>query len=128
MELIDSRKLVLLFSQDTIGELMYMIKQYSIIKINKDIIRVQLMHELADLFFYGISVNTSETTCPNINDSNDEMFLKCATEGKAEFLISDDFKSGMHLIKDAKVKVVSTENFIKAYDKIQELRNKIVNE
>jgi predicted nucleic acid-binding protein len=56
------------------------------------------------------------------------MFLKCATEGKAEFLISDDFKSGMHLIKDAKVKVVSTENFIKAYDKIQELRNKIVNE
>jgi putative PIN family toxin of toxin-antitoxin system len=97
MELIDSRKLVLLFSQDTIGELMYMIKQYSIIKINKDIIRVQLMHELADLFFYGISVNTSETTCPNINDSNDEMFLKCATEGKAEFLISAFFNIGKHI-------------------------------
>jgi len=39
------------------------------------------------------------------------MFLKCAMKGKANYLISDDFKSGMHNIDSLGFKVLSAKDF-----------------
>lgn len=115
MDLLDDNKIKLLFSQDTIGELIYIVKNFSIKFMSSRISRIQLISKVAEIFCDARSVNTMETTCPNINDKYDEMFLKCAIKGKADFIISNDFKSGMHQLSDLGIKVVSAEEFINLF-------------
>jgi len=49
------------------------------------------------------------------------MFLKCAIEGKANYLISNDFRSGMHVIEESDksdIKIVSSQEFIRMYEEL----------
>jgi predicted nucleic acid-binding protein len=78
--------------------------------------RILLLQSVAELFYWSDSVDTSKTECPKINDKYDEMFLKCAIEGNAEYLISDDFKSGMHDIDINQIKIVGSKDFVSIYE------------
>ena len=66
-------------------------------------------------FYYSTSVNTINTITPEINDKYDDMFLKCAIEGNADYLVSDDFNSGMHVVENIGFKVVSSDKFIELF-------------
>ena len=81
VDLINNDQVKLLFSQDTIGELIYVVKNI-----------------VLDLF--------------------DEMFLKTAIKGRADYIISDDFRSGMHRVKLEGTKIVSSEQFVSMYERL----------
>jgi len=116
MDMIDDRKLQLLFSQDTIGELVYIIKGFAR-KYND--VKSDAINDLKDimvLFYYGTSINTKDTISPEINDKYDDMFLKCAIEGNADYLISDDLNSGMHDVKDLGFKILNAKDFCMLFE------------
>ena len=115
MDLIDDRKIQLLFAQDTIGELVYLVKNFARHNITDVNDRLAMLHGIMELFYYCTSVNTMNTSCPNIFDKYDEMFLKCAIEGNADYLVSDDFKSGMHVVDNINFTVVSSDKFIELF-------------
>ena len=113
INMINSKQFYLLFSQDTIGELIYVAKNFARHNINNIYDRVSLLQYLIELFYFSKSVNTSHTISPEINDKYDDMFLKCAIEGDADYLISDDLNSGMHGIDKLGFKVLSARDFCK---------------
>ena len=113
INMINSKQFYLLFSQDTIGELVYVAKNFARHNISNIYDRVSLLQYLIELFYFSKSVNTSHTISPEINDKYDDMFLKCAIEGQADYLISDDFKSGMHSIDELGFKVMNARGFCK---------------
>ncbi|MCO5387639.1 MAG: putative toxin-antitoxin system toxin component, PIN family [Desulfosporosinus sp.] len=114
MDLIDDRKIQRLFAQDTVGELVYLVKNFARHNITDVNDRLAMLHGM-ELFYYCTSVNTMNTSSPNIFDKYDEMFLKCAIEGKADYLVSDDFKSGMHVVDNINFTVVSSDKFIELF-------------
>ncbi len=115
MNLIDNRRIQLLFAQDTIGELVYLVKNFVRYNIDDVNDRVAILKGIMELFYYSTSVNTMVTSSPSIFDKYDDMFLKCAIEGNADYLVSDDFKSGMHIVDNINFKVVSSEDFIELF-------------
>lgn len=79
-----------------------------------------MLHNFVDLFYNSLSLNTKDVKCPSIKDKSDEMFLKCAIKGKADYLITDDGEHGMHAneeIKKLGIKVVKSTEFIEIYEK-----------
>ncbi|KNZ70421.1 PilT protein domain-containing protein [Thermincola ferriacetica] len=119
LSLVDNNKIKLLFSQETIGELFYIVKKFSVKNMSSKRPRLRLLFLLSEVFYEADSVNTIDTECPKLNDKYDEMFLKCALEGNADYLITDDFKSGLHSVEGFRVKIVSSEDFMKIYKKIK---------
>ncbi|GAB6155535.1 hypothetical protein JCM17380_42860 [Desulfosporosinus burensis] len=115
MDLIDDRKIQLLFAQDTIGELVYLVKNFARHNITDVNDRLAMLQGVMELFYYCTSVNTMNTASPIILDKYDDMFLKCAIEGNADYLVSDDFKSGMHVVENINFKVVSSDKFIELF-------------
>lgn len=115
LQLIDDRKLQLLFAQDTIGELVYITKNFARHNFKKIEDRIIALQTIMILFYYGTSVNTVDVDCEKSNDKYDDMFLKCAIKGEADYLITDDFKHGMH-DKELIIKVVGSEEFINTYN------------
>lgn len=116
IEMIKNRKLQLLFSQDTIGELVYVTKGFArhYHKISSGNVNENTIHDLNDimlLFYYGTSVNTKKTNSPKINDDSDNMFLECAIQGEVNYLVSNDFNSGMHNVDKLGFKVLSAKDF-----------------
>ena len=115
LELIESKKINVIFSQDTFGELIYLLKIWSRKNIPTKNDRLGLLHDFVDLFYNSLSYNTTETICPTCNDKTDDMLLRCATQGNADYLITQDFKSGMHTLKGLNFKVVTSDEFIKLF-------------
>jgi putative PIN family toxin of toxin-antitoxin system len=118
VDLVDNDKLYLLFSQDTIGELMYVAKNFAFHVIDDVSIRLELFHNIAGLFLNSQSVNTQATICPDLEDKTDEIFVRCAIEGRADYIISQDENSGMHNneeIKKLGLNVVTAEEFIRIF-------------
>ena len=116
MNLIDKRKMYLSFGQDTIGELIYLTKNFArrfIVDRNN---QVGIVQDVAKLFYYASSVNTLDTISEKTKDEFDDMFMKCATEGKVDYLVTDDFKSGMHDIESLPFTVLSSREFMKLYE------------
>lgn len=111
MDMIDNRKIQLLFAQDTIGELVYVTKNFARHNIDDVNLQISLLQRVMELFYYSTSINTMDTKSLPIADKYDSMFLKCAIEGKADYLVSDDFKSGMHEIVNDSFQVVSPNRF-----------------
>jgi len=74
-----------------------------------------MLQGVMELFYYCTSVNTMNTASPIILDKYDDMFLKCAIEGNADYLVFDDFKSGMHVVENINFKVVSSDKFIELF-------------
>ena len=54
--------------------------------------------------------------CPKLNDPFDEMFLKTAIKGEADFIVSNDFRSGIHNIQIEGLKILSAEDFVSVYE------------
>lgn len=122
--LIDEKRLDVLFSQDTFGELIYMVKHWSRKNLDNKIDRLELLHDFVDLFYNSLSLNTTKISCPEIIDKSDEMFFKIALKGNADYLISDDEESGMHSsdeIKKLGIKVVKSTEFIKIYNQQEQV-------
>lgn len=117
MTLLDTDKLKLVSSRDTIGELFYVTKNFAthIFKNDKDT-QLKYMNMVAELFLDSVSINTKKTECQEIKDKSDMMFLKSAIESNADYLISDDKKSGLHGVELDGTKIVTSEDFIKIYD------------
>lgn len=109
-----NKKLQLLFSQLTIGELIYVLKGFArrIYNEYKAIYTIKDLKDIMELFYYGTTVDTRNTNSPIINDSSDNMFLECAIKGQADYLITNDFRSGMHEVKNYDFRVVSAQEFI----------------
>ena len=116
IDLIDNRKILLLFAQDTIGELVYIAKNFARYNFNNIKDRISLLNYLIELFYHSTSVNTSNTISPEINDKYDDMFLKCAIEGNAEYLISDDLNSGMHDVEGLGFKILNAKDFCMLFE------------
>lgn len=117
--LIEFKKIDILFSQDTFGELIYVVKHWSRKNIDNKNDRIKLLHHFVDLFYNSLSLNTANVSCPKISDQSDEMFIKIALKGGAEYIISDDEESGMHSnseIEKLGIKVVKANEFIEIFN------------
>jgi putative PIN family toxin of toxin-antitoxin system len=113
INLIGKDEAEIVFSQDTVGELMYVMKNKITHYINEDD-QLEFMNAISSLFFYSYTVNTECTKISEtIKDKNDVMFLKCAKQSRANYIVSDDFKSGMHDVKT--VKVVGSKDFVSIF-------------
>ncbi|GIN23121.1 putative toxin-antitoxin system toxin component, PIN family [Siminovitchia fordii] len=117
LSLVRDRKIRMLFAQDTIGELIYCVKNFARHNIDDVSSRITLMKSVMELFYYSKSVNTTDTKAMKTNDVYDDMFVKCAIEGKADYLITDDLKSGMHEINHDNLTVITSEEFVHTYEK-----------
>ena len=114
-EAIDIGKVELVFSQDTIGELIYVMKNMVKHNIDSTEQRLEFLHSILDLIYISYSVNTRRTILKVVClDPTDNMFLKCAIQSKANYIVSNDIKSGLHKIKD-KFKVVTADEFMKLF-------------
>jgi putative PIN family toxin of toxin-antitoxin system len=113
VDAVDARKVQVFFAQDTIGELMYVLKYYARHNSFSPKDTVDMLKKLAEPFYYGTTKNTLHTilSAP-INDKTDEMFVKCAIEGEVDFLITEDTKSSMHGITTYPFKVVYPDEFL----------------
>lgn len=114
LDMIDNRDIQLFFSQDTIGELVYITKNFARYNLRKTEEKIAALQAIMILFYYGTSVNTLDTECPKLNDPQDEKFLKCAIKGEADYLITDDFKHGMQDF--GTTKIVSSEEFVNLFN------------
>lgn len=119
MELFESIKITLLFSQDTIGELVYVSKIMSKKAIRDSMeTRMKFLNYIMYIFYHSKSVNTVDTDEKinlKCNDDRDDMFLECAYFGKADYLVTDDIKSGLHSIDLEGITILTSEQFIKLY-------------
>ncbi|TCP30217.1 putative PIN family toxin of toxin-antitoxin system [Scopulibacillus darangshiensis] len=119
MDLFNNVKITLLFSQDTIGELAYVAKIISRKAIRDIDKRIEFLSLIMYIFYHSKSVNTIdqdnrlEVRC---KDPRDDMFLDCAYYGKADYLISDDKKSGLHSVFIDGVTILTSDDFIKLYN------------
>ncbi|GAB6150220.1 putative toxin-antitoxin system toxin component, PIN family [Clostridium novyi] len=114
LDYIDSGKIIPLFSQDTIGELMYLMKNFAKHNLEYHSERLMYLHGITDVIYYGFSINTENVDCPDVDDINDKMFLKIAYKQNVDYIITNDKKSGLFNMWD-KVKVVTAEGFLNIY-------------
>jgi predicted nucleic acid-binding protein len=106
----------LVFTQDTIGELFY-VSKLMINNINNMNYEdgLELINKISKIFYDSIIVNTLNTIAPKCNDEFDDMFLKCYVESNADYILTDDFKSGMNKIKN--INVLESIKFIQMVSK-----------
>lgn len=105
----------LIFAQDTIGELFYVTKNcININNVNyKD--GLEMINKISEMFYNSTLVNTTKTIAPKCNDEYDDMFIKCYVESNADYILTDDLKSGM--------KDISNINVLQSKDFIQKVSN-----
>lgn len=103
LNMFKNKEIRFLFAQDIIGELVYVTKNFSRHYINDEKERILTLERIVKIFYYSTSINTKDTNSP-------------AIKGEADYLISNDFNSGMHDINEFKFKVVSAEDFCKLFE------------
>lgn len=117
LSLVKNRKIRLQFAQGTIGELVYLTKNFARYNIDDESSRIILLNNVMKLFYYSNSVNTMHTEIERTNDKYDDMFLECAIEGFADYLITDDVKSGMLERGSDSLKAMTSVDFVEKYEK-----------
>lgn len=115
LELVRDRKITLLFSQETIGEFIYVLKNFTRYNIDDVEVRIQLLEYIAKLFYYSLSINTMNFEIEKSEDPYDDMLLKCALKGEADYLVTDDFKHGLHARDYDSLIICSSIDFINKY-------------
>ncbi|MGG7149693.1 putative toxin-antitoxin system toxin component, PIN family [Clostridium neonatale] len=110
LELLENENIELVFSQDTIGELLYVIKNFAKHTSYSYDEQLETLYNVSKIFYDSNSVNTVETVAPKCSDMFDDMFLKCYIQGNADYIITDDFKSEMDKISN--IKVLESKKFI----------------
>ena len=110
LNILKNENISIVFSQDTIGELFYMVKTFiQINKVNYDDGLI-IMNKVSEIFYNSIIVNTRNTIAPKCEDMFDDMFLKGYVESYADYIITDDFKSGMNKVDN--IKVLESKDFM----------------
>ncbi|MFS0763881.1 putative toxin-antitoxin system toxin component, PIN family [Peribacillus phoenicis] len=119
MKLFKDIKITLLFSQNTIGELVYMSRIMSR-KVIRDIdLRMDYLNYIMYIFYHSKSINTidqKEKHGLKCKDERDDMFIDCAYYGKADYLITDDKNSGLHKMVIGDTKILTADEFIAIYE------------
>lgn len=93
----------LVFSQETIGELMYIFKRYANSFNMRDEEITDVLSFVTDFFQYGKSINTKhldKSRIKKINDPEDQMFVYAAYASEATHLITLDKESGILNLTD----------------------------
>jgi len=117
VDILKDENIDLVFTQDTVGELFYMVKTFiQINKVNYDDGLI-IMNKISKIFYNSIIVNTRDTIAPKCEDAFDDMFLKCYVESHADYIITDDFKSRMNNIPN--IKVLESKDFMQKFSKGQ---------
>lgn len=107
-----------LFSHNTIGELLYILKKIS----NDNHFSYEdiesILHSAVDMFLYGKSESTSKKmidkdSLPQINDPDDQMFIELAYAGNADYIISYDKRSGLFNLENVPFTCYTPKEFIK---------------
>jgi putative PIN family toxin of toxin-antitoxin system len=116
MELFRDIKITVIFSQDTIGEFVYVSKIIAK-KYIKDIHdRMEFLNYIMYIFYHSQSINTIDQNIKlmvRCKDERDDMFLDCAFYGHADYLITDDIKSGLHEIDLEGLTILTSDEFMK---------------
>lgn len=68
LEMIEDNRIQLYFSQQTIGELIYLIKNFARHNIDNIDEQIELLHSVVELFYYSMSINTLDVDCPKTKD------------------------------------------------------------
>lgn len=119
LKLIRDNKIYLGFSQDSIGELLYVTKNFARKFIDDKNDRLKTLNYISKLFYYGSSVNIADMDdVSEIKDKTDLMFVQCAIGYNADFIISNDYKSGMFDVSQYSFNVLSAEDFIELINEI----------
>lgn len=112
MDLIENGSLDLFFAIDTIGELMYILKNFAKRNMVEDE-GIKLLEEFAGLFYTSRSVNTSKVEPVKLpKDKADTMFLKCAIKGDVDFLITNDVKSRLLKLTGYRFTPITASDYI----------------
>jgi len=114
-KLMRNYKIELVFSQDTIGELIYNMKNKILHNIKEMDEQIDSINTIADLFLYSYSVNTSSTITEKCKDPRDDMFIECGVRGRADYIMTNDYESGMFNITQYKFKVLNCDEFIEIF-------------
>ncbi|MBM7598082.1 putative PIN family toxin of toxin-antitoxin system [Virgibacillus halotolerans] len=95
---LDENGVRIVFSQEFIGELMYIMKRHcNSLGLDYESTRQALIN-ITDLFQQGKSTNTrhlDRELIPVINDPDDQMLVEAAYSSDADYLITWDKKSGI---------------------------------
>ena len=113
---LDKNNSRLVFSQDTIGELMYIMKK-SCNRVNSTAEEsLNVLTFISNLFLSAKSVNTKEIQKddqrPLCNDETDQMFIDAALVSEAPYLISLDKNSGMFDIEGQSFVCLLPEDYL----------------
>lgn len=96
---LDENALRLVFSQDTIGELMYTVKRICNKRNFSPGHTRSILRSITDFFQLGKSTNTRKfkqsADIVQINDPDDQMFVEAAYASNADYVITLDKKSGL---------------------------------
>jgi len=117
VDLIEAKKVNLVFSGDTFGELIYMIKHWTRKNIDSKRDRLSMLYDFVDLFYNSLSYNPTDIICPVINDKLDNKFLECAIVSNCDFLVTNDYRSGMHKVKECKFWITDAKGFMDMFNK-----------
>lgn len=116
---IENENITPVFSQETIGELIYVFKNFITHTKLPEQLRLQYLYYIIELFYHSKSINTESVQCPDINDVNDKMFLKIAYKKNIDYIITDDKKSGLFdkIDNHKKYKTITSKRFSQIYKK-----------
>ncbi|MCM3792490.1 PIN domain-containing protein [Priestia megaterium] len=113
----------LLFSQDTIGELMYIVKRTcNELKWSPEETN-DILQEVTSLFRLGKSVNgiyKGKDPLPLIEDLTDVMFIKASINGRATHLVTLDHRSGILGLTDTSFKCITPSQYLEEIQTSQE--------
>lgn len=119
MNLFDENKVTFLFSQNTAGEFFYVLEKMARKHVQGVDTRTEFLNHLVYIFYHSRSVNTTFSTVtpiPKCEDPEDDIFLELAVHGKADYLVTDDIKSGMHNVDLEDTVVLTSIEFMKLYN------------
>ena len=107
LAVLDEIDVRLVFSQESIGELMYIFKRHcNSLNMNEADTR-DILIMITELFQLGKSINTrkiGKTKMEKIHDPDDQMFVEAAYAAQATHIITLDKKSGILELKDTPFK------------------------
>ncbi|WP_144524712.1 putative toxin-antitoxin system toxin component, PIN family [Bacillus sp. DE0042] len=120
IKLVQAREIELVFSQDTMGELMYVIKSFVENRISDAKKQETVFLGIAKLIFFSETVNIAGMgDIPEIVDKEDLMFMNTAIASDADYLVTTDFRSGLNTVSGIACNVLTPYQFMEIIDKLK---------
>ena len=104
-----------IFSMDTVGELLYILKK-ECNSVHFEFEQTNIILTTAVTFFQnGKSINTRRTVSPfRATDPDDQMFIDAAYEAGATHIITLDKKSGILQLEDTPFKCMTPDEYLES--------------